>query len=377
MKRRICYVSGTRADFGLMTRTLQLLHASRDIELGIAATGMHFSDRYGGTISEIEHEGLTICARIRTNVDETTGFAMAEAIGQAILGLAGAFAAWQPDLVLLLGDRGEMLAGAIAAIHLNVPVAHVHGGERSGTVDEPIRHAISKLSHYHLAATSGAKERLVRMGENPRSIFVTGAPGLDGLSELAATPYEELYGPLGLDPSRHVCLVVFHPVVQEAVEAAAQTRTLMEAVLSADTQIVAFAPNADAGGGQIRSVLSEFAAHPDVRFVTHLGRRLFVSWMACADAIVGNSSAGIIEAPTLGLWAVNVGSRQNLRERNGNVIDVPLDSGLITAAVRDVLGRARGTWHNVYGDGHSAARICALLERLPLDASVLKKTNAY
>jgi GDP/UDP-N,N'-diacetylbacillosamine 2-epimerase (hydrolysing) len=374
--RRVAYISGTRADFGLMARTLRLICGRTALELGVVVTGMHLSPKYGNTVREIETAGLPIRARVPTQIDEASGAAMARAIGDAIGGMVSAFESWRPDVVLLLGDRGEMLAGAIAAIHLNIPVAHVHGGERSGTVDEPVRHAISKLSHYHFAATAGARERLIRMGERPEHVFITGAPGLDGIETLATASRETLCREAGLDPGRPVCLLVFHPVLQEAGSAALQAHAVVEGTLTAGAQVLALAPNADAGGDLIRNALRAYAGHANVRLVTHMPRDRFVSWMAQADAMVGNSSSGIIEAPSLGLWVVNVGSRQRLREHSENVVDVEANRDQVSWALADVLARPRGPWHNVYGDGHAGERIVDLLAGLALEPSVLAKTNA-
>lgn len=375
--RRVAYVSGTRADFGLMARTLKLVNECPALELGIVVTGMHLSSKYGDTVREIEAARLPIVARVPTPVDETAAAAMARAISEAISGIVASFESRRPDVVLLLGDRGEMLAGAIAAIHLNIPIVHLHGGELSGTVDEPVRHAISKLSHYHFVATTGARERLIRMGERPEQVFVTGAPGLDGIEELVTQSRDALFRDVALDPGRPICLLVFHPVLQESESAEAQAEAALEGTLAAGAQVLAFAPNADAGGDLVRSALTRYATHRDLRLATHLGRERFVSWMARADAMVGNSSSGIIEAPSLGLWVVNVGTRQRLRERSGNVVDVAPDRSEIARAVADVLKRPRGTWQNVYGDGRAGERIVDLLARLPLQPSLLMKSNAY
>jgi GDP/UDP-N,N'-diacetylbacillosamine 2-epimerase (hydrolysing) len=376
-KRRVCYVTGTRADFGLMARTLRLIHASPLMELGIAVTGMHLSAKYGLTVREVEAERLPIVARIPTPVDETSGAAMARASAETVLGLVQAFSAWPPQLLLLLGDRGEMLAGAVAATYLGVPIAHVHGGERSGTVDEPVRHAISKLSHFHLVATAASRERLIRMGEAAERVSVTGAPGLDELRDARAEPREALCRRIGLDAARPVCLTIFHPVVQEAGQAGEQARAVVQGILAAGAQVLALAPNADAGGDAIRAAFDGFASRPDFRLATHLPRAEYLSWLARADAMAGNSSSGIIEAASLGLWVVNVGKRQQLRERSPNVIDVAPVAEEVRRAVSMVLARPRGRWQNVYGDGGAAERIVEILGRVPLEPAVLEKINAY
>ncbi len=376
--RRVCYVSGTRADFGLMRCTLEAVHAAGDLRLSIVATGMHLDDRYGRTVRDIEAAGLPVAATIPMDgAREPTGGAMARDIGRMLAGMVDAFERLRPDLVLLLGDRGEMLAGAIAALHLNIPIAHVHGGERSGTVDESVRHAISKLSHFHFVATQQSRERLVRMGEVPAQVFVTGAPGLDGIVQDANLSRAELLAAQGFDPSRPVAVFVFHPVVQEAAEGGTVATMLLDRLLQNGFQVLALRPNSDAGSAEVRAALDRQAGHADVRVVTHLGRNAFLSWLAAADVMVGNSSSGIIEAASFGLPVVNVGSRQNLRERNANVLDVEPRAEAVDAVLGRVLRQGRLPLQNVYGDGQAAQRIVALLRSVPLDASILAKANAY
>lgn len=376
--RRVCYVSGTRADFGLIRRTLRLAQASGRLEVCVCVTGMHLSPAFGQTARDVEASGLRICARIPVALEACTGAAMAVALGQELLEMTALFERQRSDLVMVLGDRGEMLAGALAALHLNIPVVHVHGGERSGTVDEPIRHAISKLAHYHFVATPGARGRLIHMGERPEHVFVTGAPGLDGLRELGQKDRAALCRDLDLDPERPVALVIYHPVLQEADRAGTQAEAVLQAVLAARLQALCFLPNADAGGRLIRSVLERYRDDRRVRLISHLPRPDFVSSLAAADVMVGNSSSGIIEAATFGLPVVNVGTRQRDRERSGNVLDVPeADAGKIRAAIAASLGRPRPVVPNVYGDGQAGQRIVELLATLPIGESVLAKSNAY
>jgi GDP/UDP-N,N'-diacetylbacillosamine 2-epimerase (hydrolysing) len=373
--RKLCYVSGTRADFGLMERTLRLAQASGGLEVSVCVTGMHLSRLFGETVREVEASGLRIAARIPVALEEGSGAEMARATARTLLGLVEAFERERPDLVLLLGDRGEMLAGAYAALHLGIPAVHVHGGERSGTVDEPVRHAISKLAHYHFVATAGSRERLVRMGEQPERIFVTGAPGLDGLREAASRDRAALCAEQRFDPAQPVALAVFHPVLQEAAQAGAQTEALAQALLGAGLQTVWLTPNSDAGSAAVRAVLLRYASAPKMRQFTHLPRGEFSSWMAAADLMAGNSSAGIIEAATFGLPVVNVGSRQDGRERSANVADAAPEREPIERALRQALARGKAACENVYGDGRAAPRIVELLGRVSLAPPA--KTNAY
>ena len=377
MSRKICYVTGTRADFGLMQSTLQAIHQSDDLELSIIVTGMHLAEQYGNTVDEIVAAGLPVTARVAVDSATPTGATMARNIAKMLTGFVDALSEIAPDLVLLLGDRGEMLAGALASIHLNIHVAHIHGGERSGTIDEPIRHAISKLSHFHLTATNDARDRLIRMGELSHKVYVTGAPGLDGLQNLACMTRESLLTTMELDLNAPVALLVYHPVLQEAGATGDGIDQVLNVLHAQGIQVLALKPNSDAGSDQICRVLEVRANDPRVRVVTHLARKLFVSWMAEVDFMIGNSSAGIIEAASFGTPVINIGSRQNLRERNANVLDTPVDAVTIKYAITRALAHGPYECRNVYGDGHASRRIVDLLKIVPLDTSVLAKANAY
>lgn len=375
--RRICYISGTRADFGLMRSTLQAIRDHAALDLSVIATGMHLSPAYGNTAEEIAAAGLRIAASVPVPLDPATGATMARNIGTMLGAFTDVLERDRPDVVLLLGDRGEMLAGALAGIHLNLPVAHIHGGERSGTVDEPVRHAVSKLSHLHFTATEGARERLIRMGENPDHIHVTGAPGLDGLGAHDLPGRDEVARLHGLDPARPFALMVYHPVLQEAATSAHDARALLAALTAANVQILALMPNADAGSDGVRAVLSEAKGRPGLTVRTHLARPAFIAAMARADLMVGNSSAGIIEAASFGTPVLNVGPRQNLRERNANVVDVPAAANALAGGVARLLAHGRFPLQNIYGDGRAGERITRLLATASLDAALLMKVNGY
>lgn len=377
MGRRICYISGTRADFGLMRSTLQILRDHLELDLSVIVTGMHLSQAYGHTADEIEAAGLRIAARVPVPLEPATGATMARNLGTMVTAFTDALESERPDVVLLLGDRGEMLAGALAAIHLNIPVAHIHGGERSGTVDEPVRHAISKLSHLHFTATREAADRLERMGENPANIHVTGAPGLDGLIGAELPDLTEVTRLHGLDPERRFALMVYHPVLQETLTAADDARCILKAVTDAGLQVLALMPNADAGSDSVRAVLTEAKGTPDITVRTHLARPAFIAAMAHADLMIGNSSAGIIEAASFGTPVLNVGPRQNLRERNANVRDVLATEQALADGIADLLAKGRLAPINVYGDGQAGPRIARLLASVPLDAALMMKVNGY
>jgi GDP/UDP-N,N'-diacetylbacillosamine 2-epimerase (hydrolysing) len=375
--RRVCFISGTRADFGLMRSTLIAIRDHPALDLSVIVTGMHLSAAHGKTVVEIEAAGLNIGAQVAVPLEPATGATMARNLGTMLSTFVDALEANRPDIVLVVGDRGEMLAGALAAIHLNIPVAHIHGGERSGTVDEPVRHAISKLSHLHFTATEAARERLVRMGEKAAHIVVTGAPGLDGLVEADVPDRSAVARAHGLDPAEPFALMVYHPVLQEASTAADDTVAILSVLQSAGLQTIALMPNADAGSDGVRDALS---AATGLILYNHLARPDFVAVMARADLMVGNSSAGIIEAASFGTPVLNVGSRQNLRERNCNTLDVQCSDGPLTDGVRVQLAKGRYAIRNIYSHpegGRAADRIAEALAAAVLDDHLLIKVNQY
>lgn len=376
--RKICYVTGTRADFGLIRRTLHAIDDTQEFELSIVATGMHLEEKYGFTINEIEQFGFNIAARIyNKRTDLSNGATMAHNLGKMICEMTDAFERISPDLILLLGDRGEMLAGAIAALHLNIPIAHIHGGERSGTIDESIRHAISKIAHYHFVSTIESRERLIRMGEIPDRVFVVGAPGLDGIIDDSNVNRETLVSDFKLNEKSKLALFVFHPVVQEAGFAGKEAQTILDCLLEHDLQIIALKPNSDAGSTSVCTVLEQYSAHPDIRVITHLKRDVYLSLLAIADMLVGNSSSGIIEAASFGTPVLNVGTRQNLRERNKNVTDITADKNTLHNAINTILEKGRYPVDNLYGNGDAGPRMVSLLKKIPLSAAILSKVNAY
>jgi len=370
-------VSGTRADYGLMANTLKCLHSSSEINLRICVTGMHLVSEYGNTVQEIEQDNLEICGRVYVKLISTSGYSMAKAVSVQISEMLDVFDTEKPDIVMVLGDRGEMLAAAIAAIHLNIPIVHIHGGERSGSVDEPVRHAISKLSHYHFTATEEARDRLIRMGETSENIYVTGAPGLDGLSELANKTRAELCLEVGFDADIPIAMMVYQPVVQDAINAGKQVDVLLSALEKTNLQTVCLMPNSDAGGNFIREVLETYRDNTNLVLYAHLPRHEFVSWMKSSDLMIGNSSSGIIEAATFNRNVINIGNRQQGRERGSNIIDVENEKNEIVEAIGKALSSRNNISNNIYGDGNSSKRILDLLVKLPLNKQLLNKSNVY
>ena len=373
--RKIIYLSGTRADFGLMKSSLVLLATVADVS--IAVTGMHLAPGFGQTMDDILATGLRICGKVPVDVTTRTAFSMSAGIGECLIGMTSLLNREQPDILVLLGDRGEMLAGAIAALHLGIVCVHIHGGERSGTVDEPVRHAISKLSHYHLVATAESKSRLISMGERSEAIYVTGAPGLDGLVAMAEMSTKSSMNTINFPLDKPFILAVFHPVVQQAQDAYAQTASLLLALKRTALPVIWLEPNSDAGSNDVLKALADVRLPAGSTCLKHMRRNVFAFAMKHCAVMLGNSSAGIIEAASFSTPVVNVGDRQRLRERSANVVDVVTDVDAIYKAVAVALKTGKAPCDNRYGDGKAAARIVSLLTTLVLDRSVLDKSNSY
>ena len=373
--RKIIYLSGTRADFGLMQSTLVLL--AQVAVVSVAVTGTHLAPDFGHTIDDIRAAGLLICGEVAVDVETRSAYSMSVGIGECLIGMTSLLNREQPDILVLLGDRGEMLAGAIAALHLGIVCVHIHGGERSGTVDEPVRHAISKLSHYHLVATAESRERLIRMGERPEAVHVTGAPGLDGLVAMADMSIKSSMSAMNLPLNQPFILAVFHPVVQQAQDAYAQTGSLLLALKKTALPVIWLEPNSDSGSNDVLKALSDIGLPAGSTRLKHMQRNLFAMTMKRCAVLVGNSSAGIIEAASFSTPVVNVGDRQRLRERSANVVDVVTDVDPIYRAVAGALKSGKTPCDNKYGDGKTAPRIVSLLTALVLDRSVLDKSNSY
>lgn len=375
----IHYLSGSRADFGLMSACLHTINKSKRHNIQIVATGQHMLSKYGSTIDEIRAEKFEIAAEIPVNLSGASGAEMALALATELKGLIHCWEKNRPDMILLLGDRGEMLAGALAAVHLGIHIGHIHGGERSGTLDESFRHAISKLSHFHFPATIESAERLVRMGENSSHIYVIGAPGLVGITSLAGgCDRKTVASQFNLPEDRPIALVIYHPVVQEAEHSAEHIKAILEASTMNGLSQIILRPNSDAGGQAIDKLLDSIDSQPNVRVLAHLPRTDYCKTLAGVDLLIGNTSSGIIESGTFGTPFVNVGNRQNNRQRNlANTFDCSdVNVSAINAAIIHAL-HSSPEQKNVYGDGTADARLLAALDHISLQPEILLKCNAY
>lgn len=376
--RHVLYLSGSRADYGLMRPVLARLDSDSDFGLRLIVTGMHLSERFGATVSDIEADGFEIAARLPILDDADTTAAMAGAIGRAVSAVSEHLEAQPPDIVLLQGDRGESLAAAIAASCQNIVVAHCSGGDLSGSIDDSLRHAITKLARYHLATNAASARRILSMGEAPDRVFVVGEPALDTILSADLPSAETLASRLGISPDATTILVAQHPVSTEAEQAGDQMRATLEALAGLDHQVVIISPNADAGGREMIAAIEAADLGANAHTFASVPHEEYLGLMRMASLMVGNSSSGLIEAPSFGLPVVNVGTRQRDRLRAANVMDVGHDADAIADAI--TRGLTDDAWRaaaqraaNPYGDGRAAERIAAILKQVPLGPEALVK----
>lgn len=378
-RRRICVLTGSRADYGLLRSLLRAVADDAELALQIVATGTHLSPEFGMTVGEIEADGFRIDARVDMLLSADSPVATAKSMGLGTLGFADALARLAPDILVLPGDRFEILAAASAALVLRIPIAHLHGGELSeGAYDDSIRHAVTKLSQWHFVAAAPYRERVVQMGESPDRVFEVGAPGLDQLADMEWLDRGALADSLGLALGRPLLLVTHHPATLDQGEVTRSLDALLGALETVPEATIVFTyPNADCGGRAMRARLERFVeAAPDRRrLVASLGRQRYLSLLREADVVVGNSSSGLIEAPAVRTATVNVGERQRGRLRAGSVIDAPDNGGAIAAAIRRALSddfrRTLAHVANPYGRGEAGRRMRDLLKAVPL--SVVKR----
>jgi len=380
-RRRIAVVTSSRADHGHLTWLFHELLARPEVDLHVYATGAHLSPAYGHTVDEIEQAGVPVTERVECLLSSDTDVGMARTIGVATLGFTDVLDRHRPDLLLVVADRYEMLAPASAALALRVPVVHVEGGEASeGAIDHAVRNALTAMAHVHLTPTRLATLRVLAMGEEAWRVHQVGAASLDHLRRSSLLSGPEIRAELGLPADRAPVVVGVHPVTLDT-EPLADARATFAALASVPGPIVVCFPNADAGSHAIVSMARELVAgRDDAHLVTNLSAVRYWSLLREARLMVGNSSSGIMESPSVGVPAINVGSRQSGRERAANLIDVPDDAEAIAAAIaradtpefREV---ARGA-ENPYGDGTAAERMAAVLTTLDLDRDRLLHKRA-
>ena len=380
--RSIAVVTGSRADYGLQYWLIRALHESPGVTLQLIVTGSHLSDAFGRTVDQIRTDGLPIAAEVPMIAADDSEWAMARSTGDGVIGMADALNRLKPDLIVMPGDRFEILAAATAAMLMGIPIAHLHGGEvTEGAVDESIRHAVSKMSSLHFVSAEPYRQRLIRMGEDPARVIVAGAPGLDHFTRTKLPSRVELMASVGLDSTRPFLLATYHPATRGDVSPVDAVRQLAGALDQfPDQQVLITKANADAGGRAINAELERYAAsQPDrVKVVASLGTARYLSAVTHASAVIGNSSSALIEAPAVNTPTVNIGPRQQGRLRAASVIDCAEDTAAIADAIRKALDpgfkQRAAKIDPPYGrPGDAAAKMMSALSSIDLDALRIKR----
>jgi UDP-N-acetylglucosamine 2-epimerase (non-hydrolysing)/GDP/UDP-N,N'-diacetylbacillosamine 2-epimerase (hydrolysing) len=380
MKRKIAVVTTSRADYGHLYWPLRELSAHPDVDLKIIVMGAHLSPEFGSTIQEIEKDGFHIDARVECLLSSDSDVGMAKTIGVATLSLADIFGQMRPDLLLLIADRYEMLAPASVALALRIPIAHIEGGEISeGAIDDAVRNALTKMSHIHFTSTQAARDRVIAMGEEPWRVHRAGAPSLDHLRRQTLFTREQVESRLRVELKHPAILVAYHPVTL-ARDTVREADALFEALEDLPDQILFCYPNADAGSRNLIERARTFAASRDAAHVfVNLDALTYWSLLKQVDVLVGNSSSGIMESASFALPTVNVGLRQQGRERARNVIDAAPEVRAILKAIATAKGtdfrRSLQGMTNPYGEGVASEKIVEVLTTVPLGEELLLKRH--
>ncbi len=379
--RKICIVTGTRAEYGLLYWLLKEIQDDPDLELLLMVTGMHLSPEFGLTYRKIEEDGFPITYKVEMLLSSDTPQGVAKAIGLGVIGFADALAACQPNLLVVLGDRFEMLAVCIAAMATRTPIAHIHGGELTeGLIDEPIRHAITKMSHLHFTATEEYRRRVIQLGEQPKYVYNVGGMAIDNIKKLQLLNRDEFERAIAFKLSKRNLLITFHPVTLEKQSSGNQFEELLCALDQCqDTHFIFTMPNADIDGRIIMRMVANYVTQNKDKAIafTSMGQLLYLSTLQFMDGVVGNSSSGLVEVPCFRIGTVNIGDRQRGRIKAISVVDCRPDCEAIYSAIKKISSQGfrmqLRNLKNPYGEGGSAKKIKNIVKKIPLNDSLLKK----
>lgn len=363
MKRKLCVITGTRAEYGLLSNLMKLIQEDEQFELQIIATGMHLSPEFGLTYKQIESDGFKINEKVEMLLSADTATAVVKSMGLATIGFADAYERLKPDLLVILGDRFEMLAAAQTALIMQIPIAHIHGGECTfGAYDDAIRHSITKMATWHFTSTEGHRKRVIQLGENPERVFNVGAIGIEHTVTLDLLTKQELYKSLNIENEQPFFLITQHPETNGAAE---NINELLSALENYREYTLIFTKsNADNGGRHINEKIEHFVKkHKNTYLFDSLGQLRYLSAVKHADLVIGNSSSGLVEVPYLQTPTVNIGDRQAGRERPSSVFDVEISSVNITNAINKAKYFNK-EYEYIFGTGNTSAEIINVLKSL-------------
>jgi len=377
LSRKICVVTGSRAEYGLLYWVMKEIQDDPDLVLQIIATGMHLSHEFGLTYQIIEQDGFTVDAKVEMLLSSDSPSGVAKSVGIGIIGFADALKYLKPDIIVLLGDRFEILAAAQTALVARIPIAHIAGGDvTEGAFDDAIRHSLTKMSHLHFVTNETAAKRVRQLGENPEHVFNFGSPGIDQINRLSLLNREKLEQILDFKFREKNLLITFHPVTLDSKPSAGQFTKLLKACDSLDTQVglIFTKPNADPEGRMIIKLIDDFVAtRTHAKAYTSMGQLNYLSTIAQVDAVVGNSSSGLYEVPSFKKPTVNIGDRQKGRIQASSVINCEPEASSIAQAIREALTKDCSGSVNPYGDGNASFKIVAVLKEIKDFKTLLKK----
>jgi GDP/UDP-N,N'-diacetylbacillosamine 2-epimerase (hydrolysing) len=378
-KRSVIVTTGTRADYGILRPILDEIKNSKKLDLKLIVTGSHFLKEYGMTVNQIKKDGYQITAKIPIIPKTDSKFELTKILGECIVEFSKIFEKLKPDINIIFGDRDEMLASAIAAYHMNIPNAHIHGGDKSGGLDEYTRHAITKLSNIHFAATKKSANRILRMGEKSQNIFHTGSPSIDELVSNKITKINELKKKYGDEIINNEILLVQHSVTTEIDDVENQINETLKAIIKLQKKTIIIGANIDSGNQIIHKKIKQIIGKYNfINFYPTLPRNDFLGLLQNCRVLVGNSSSGIIEASFFKKPVVNIGIRQNFREKGPNVIDVKqFTEKSICNAIEKALKSKKLKQSSIYGKGNAAKKIIKHLEEIKLNTKLLQKQITY
>ncbi|MBD8840700.1 MULTISPECIES: UDP-N-acetylglucosamine 2-epimerase [Paenibacillus] len=378
--KKIVVVTGTRADYGIYYPVLKAINAEETLDLHLLVTGMHLSPQFGNTVEQIRQDGFQISAQVDCLLQGSSHANMSRSIGLAIIGMTQALETIQPDVVVVLGDRGEMLAAAIVASHTNIPLVHLHGGEVTGTIDESVRHAISKLAHIHLVATEKSEERLIRLGEDPWRIQVVGAPRIETIMNTVLPNYEQTANKYNIHLKSKYVLFAYHPVTTQSTNLQMLAR-MLQVLLNQGYEIICIMPNSDAGSDALVDIYNQFVGNLGVHLITNFEPLDYLVMLKHAEILVGNSSSGIIEAASFNKPVINIGVRQGHRERSSNVIDIQEDDIELQMALEKAISpdfqKDISETKNVYAKENTSSLIVNILKNISWSEQLIQKTITY
>ena len=378
MIKKITITTGTRADYGFLVPIIQQISKTSNLEYSLIVTGMHLSKKYGYTINQILKDNLKIHAKVNSSPSGNTPYHMSKALGKSVVSFSKIFQKLKPDMNIIFGDRDEQLASGLAAYHMNILNIHIHGGDVSGGIDEYNRHAMTKISNIHFAASQSSKKRIIQMGENSSHVFFVGSTAIDSIKIKNISSKKDLESKLKLKIEGNEILLLFHPLTTESEKSEKQIVSILNAIVKLKNSTIAILPNNDAGNYEIREKLIEYSKKYDfIKLFPTLERNDFLGLLKYCGLLLGNSSSGFVEGSYFSIPVLNIGNRQNKREGGNNIIQInKFDTNLIYKKIINALKiKNKGNFKKigVYGNGHASEKMIKIISSLKINDNSIKK----